>query len=911
MPDNKTEQRRLAYIFNDINSLDLNQLKVHEVLLDYKNNDIIIVKEDKSTFSLFDYIGEKTKNFLKDSHMELANQHLCANETRNGFMSMDDFKLLYKCAEGLTEISKYLLLSQNESFTSESLLYRIENDNELYIEVIIKNNNVSIRPSNNRVVVPERPSIDFINAYSKVGYKDCLIAIDINDDYKIKIFDNVVFNDDFILADGKTFTYNSNTKLFVNDNGNQIKLMPLYKIRLRNSSLISSENILGKLNNDNLIDNEIIDISRVALPNSTLQKLLQNSIPNLYNSFGAKIHSKVLQSNIKSHTNEDTKLYISMNKNQNDLITGQTLKKKVIYKKSPFGYMARKSLSDGDYISLNDIEDFCLEVLIDNTSSFNTDNVINDNVIVLKDSKLTSILELQAFNDGKFKLNALSNGLMKTLSEFQIDRSIDYQFIKLAVNDGIIEIYLDEVLLDREPIDSLEVKFLSVPTLNISFGELRIEPYGYVNKVINKNVYLTSTNVSNDDDLIISREAFSCNSESDKFTIDYTSHDNIIDYIDVYFENQLVDQAIEEKDKIEAIEGNKIYIKNCKDYNIGEYINIINGIDNIKELYQIKDIVDDIMYLDKLVDDEFIGYYVSKYQLTVPIKLFNKSGELLHCKIIKYDYYIRIYFNEAYSINDEFIIQFITVMDNSKIVDKIASVDAVQFANKYDVTTTDVLQTLDAHNVNMSCNGIIINDSIKNKPLVAIGDSIEFDIDFNIFDFIKSYSNNSPILRNMSICALFNISGGSNDILINDKKINTKGNIIPYVLDNIPIAEDGTVEIKIKTNKDITNGKVITSDLRVLLLVKGYEAFSIENINKQITDFGIINNNKILINSADQTSVFIVEKIEDYNIIDIIEPNNILTEAISGYVLYNHNNIVKLLNVLDKKIYLLDKYYVI
>lgn len=892
--------KRLAYIFNDINSLDINNLKKHEVLLDYNNNDIIVVKEDGTLFSMFNYIAEKTKRFLNDTHMTLENQHLLANSKRSGFMSLNDYNLLQLCSNKISEIAEQILLNKKESYNIKSLDYTIEGK-KIIVDAVIKNNNLSIIPKNNIINIPNRPSKDFINAYTKQGYMDCLVYV--NENYEMKLLTNVILNETSIITLEKTYIYNENMNIFINS---EEIIIPLYKIRLRNNTLISSENIMGKLTNDDIVENEIIDIARHERPNESLERLLLKNIHNVYNSFGFKDHSKILMTNLIPEDYNDNYLYISMNKDQYDKLSNQSLNKNPIYKKSPYGYMARKALSIGDYITLNDLSKFTFEILINNRSFDISD--INESFVQFKDVSLNDKINVQVYSNGVVEIDAVQNNELSLITKLNLDLKTDYAFLKLNIGNDLIEIYLNEELMYRDKIDDIKIKYLLIPTMNIGFGEVRIAKYGYINPIINKNTYLI-TNSANDS-IIVETDTISKDENGLKTTSDFNIVDGKIAYIDVSFENQIVDQMDSYSyDIINGIDGNIIYIDNTWQYKQGDIITITDGISNIQNQYRVNDLTDESLILDKIVPYNYENYKVSKWH--VPIKLYDKNNNEVICHIIKNDYWVRIFLDQEYTENSKFKIEFISLLDNGKIPSKIKSVESVQFGDKYTIHSKNKLKTISTQNVDITFNDILVDGSIKNKPLVAINDNIACNIKFNIYDFIRPYVKSSPIINNMVIEASLLICGGNNDVWVNGKKLNTESSIIPYKITDLEVDLNGDVNINITTETQNTIGKLIISDINIDLSVNGFDAFIIENQDNQITDFGIVNDEKILINSKDPVYIYIFELIPHYEVLEEIEEDRILTQEINGWVLYNSNNLIKLVNVITKTMFLLDKCYTI
>ena len=94
------EYRRFVYRPEDINVVkEKGVLNAHEVLLDYNNNDIILIQEDLKEWSLIDFIKNSLADKLSSEHLKLSNAHRIVSDKNNGFMSTSQFKTLNESKE--------------------------------------------------------------------------------------------------------------------------------------------------------------------------------------------------------------------------------------------------------------------------------------------------------------------------------------------------------------------------------------------------------------------------------------------------------------------------------------------------------------------------------------------------------------------------------------------------------------------------------------------------------------------------------------------------------------------------------------------------------------------------------------------------------------------------------------------
>lgn len=891
---------RLAYVLNNVNAIDKSELQPYEILLDYAKSDIIVVQKDLSLFSVKNYISSITRDFLSSTHTKLSNQHLEATSTRSGFLSPTDKIKLDRCAELIKDISN-ILINNKAPYTIKELSFNIVND-KLEITSKVNTGGLDIVPDKTILNIGERPTDTFMNAYDRIGYRDDVVLLDVNTNI-ICIKYNVQYSDDTIVIDGESYNI---TDRFSYKCGNN-EYVPLYKIRRRNNSYISENNIFGKLSDNNITINEITDIGRYTLPvNESLDHVLVSNL-NTGINLSNKIHSKILLSNIKRDIDKQAFVYQSLDNTLIDLVNKQNLGKDVIYKKSPYGTMMRKAFNEGNYISFNQVEDFVLDFLIDTSSIHNDDTMIG-----LIDATLQPVITIGCDNS---KLVVVSGDVKKTID---IDTIRKYQSIKITKRGTLINIYVNEVYKDSL-ISNINymIKFLSIPAKKISLGEVMMTTnMNYVNKHVNSNVYLTDTFITTDNNptLIKRTEQFSLvDKTKNGFTAKF-SNENVLnkdDSIFIYFNNQTVNIPVDMGINIVSIDGNKISLNKIGNLKVNDIIKIFNKYDNIDNSYRINNIQNNIIYIDSIIPQKFKGYSVCKLNNCVPINISINNEKLT--KIVKDDYYIQVILDKAYTSNSVITIDYVEKVDtDNSILDNINSINSIKFADKYTNTTSTLLKSLANTDITYTYKGNIITNAQKTKPIVIINDNIELSLQFNIKDFLMCYDNIESILETLEIAMDIELSGGSNDVLINNKKINTKGNILSISLnkDNLTIDEDFNVNVKISTKTGEKIGKLILDKIYVKLYntpYKNIRVFDVRNSLNQVTDYCVITDDLLFLNSKEETKIFIEEKQDSYVIVSDYTP---LTEEINGYVLANVSGNILIVHVADNRAYHLNKYYV-
>lgn len=915
-------RKGMVYKLADINSLDKNDLFPYELLMDRTKNDLILVNEDKSTFSFKDYITSIASDYLKKDHIKLTNQHPLASYSNSGFMSVDDKKDLDNAIKSINILMEYMSTSlKTGSFTvDDSFTYKIT-DNGIILSGIIHNNNISIVLDELKTIdIGDRPDKDFVNANNKIGYRDDFIYCDLDDDYEVKIVKDVIFVDNELVIRGTICEYNEERHVYKYGDS---EIVPLLRIRRRNSSLISSSNVLGKLNDIEIVSKkEIIDITRRKIGTYSLDHLLSESINEIDANSGTRIHSKIFKTNIKHQIDPFAISYIEFNNNDSCQITNQSLGKKIMYKKSPFGLMMRKSRNIGNFISFNKINTFTLEFLLD-TSCFDQTSVASNEIIILKNSTLDNTLVVSGdINNKLINISCSKDGIFQSeVLSAKIDTSIKYQFIKIVLETNNIKLYVNEKLLCSSKADNLDTQFLQICSLDFSIGNVLLTPnIEYKNELINDNTYLI-------DNITVSKNNYVLIDHDEKFTNELNTSDNFnfeLSLIDsgkisendalyIYFNNEIIDVPICEECKVTMASGNKITIsKGIENIKVGDLVRISKGIDNINNRYKVIDIQGSVILLDKIIKSKYIGYTFSKFELTIPAKIYVNGEELRH--VIREDYYIKILFDKEYPIDSEFEVKYIEKISEDNTLNKISDLDSALFGDKFSINNNNVLKNIDKTSMNIYYNNSAISYTNKTKSMVIINDKINLKINFNIKDFINIYEDKNTILNSLKLLFKISLSGGSNDILINGKKINTNGYLIPYQLTekDLIIDDKFNVTVNISTSKGIKNGKLIISDCNCLCYLDNSNTFNIENAEGKVTDFAIISNKELFINSNSEIEIYAEEVEDNY----LVLPNNIKENQLTdindeGYSLININNIIRLFHNEDRKYYYLNHFYIV
>ena len=893
--------KRLAYVLNDINSISESELQAYELLLDYDKNDLIFIKGDKTKFSLKSFIKESTKNFLSTNHTKTSNQHSIATEESSGFMSAEDKTNLDLALEKLERIYGSVE-NGSDPYIIESNEYIIQDDKLMLPNTKINFNEIIYMPGACVIGIGERPEYDFVNAYDKMSYRDDFIYFNPRTN-NIDIMFNIAYYDDHIEHEGVTYYINKRQAYQYNND----ELVPLYKIRRRNKEYISETNILGKLSYENLSNSELTDIGRYKVPYSEsmdhlLEKTLNNNGVNLSN----KTHSKILISNIKREITDDMLHYFPLNNDSIDRITNQDLGKNIIYKKSPFGNMMRTSSNIGNYITMDDITNFTIDFLIDTT--------------ILDDDEVLSLLT-DTMNK-KFvvyiKDRALSVNYNGSTIDVQFDKVRKYQTVKLIKTNSMLRVYINETYINYISIDNnVTFKFFHLSAINTAIGELVISNNEvYINPYINSNVYLCDSFVTTKDNpiLINRKEQFYLDDTKKEGFVAKFANENVInkgDIIKLYFNKETIDLPIRHT-TITSIAGNKIALSDTGiTFQIGDLVKIYNDeYDLLNETFKIvnKSFGDNgvvYFYLDKCLSSKNVGYKITNANLCAPNGL-SYQGEAIE-NIIKNGYTLNFIAKEAY--DKPIDVNYIEKIESDNSLFNINKVNSVKFDNNYITNESNNILELANTDITYTYKDTLISNTQKRKPIVIINDDITLNLTFNLKDFITCANDISSILKTLNLDTTLSISGGSNDVFINDKKINTKGKVIDIILskDDLIIDDDYNVNIVIKTASDAKKGKLILTDARVKFSFECDYQFSIKNGIGQVTDYAVISDNMLFLNTMAETKIFIEERQDNYFIVDNYTP---LTKNYNGYVLGLVNGNIFIVHTSDNKAYYLDKYYV-
>ena len=247
-------------------------------------------------------------------------------------------------------------------------------------------------------------------------------------------------------------------------------------------------------------------------------------------------------------------------------------------------------------------------------------------------------------------------------------------------------------------------------------------------------------------------------------------------------------------------------------------------------------------------------------------------------------------------------------------IDRISDLDSALFGDKFSINNNNVLKNIDKTSMNIYYNNSAISYTNKTKSMGIINDKSNININSTIKDFINIYEDKNTILNSVKLLFKISLSGGANDILINGKKINTNGYLIPYQLKEKDwiIDDKVNVTVNISTSKGIKNGKLIISDCNCLCYLDNSNTFNIENAEGKLTDFAIISNKELFINSNSEIEIYAEEVEDNY----LVLPNNIKENQLTdindeGYSLININNIIRLFHNEDRKYYYLNHFYIV
>lgn len=824
-----TNNGHIAIRLADFNLIDKNDYVSKELLLNYNNNDLIIPQEDGEVFSFQNYINKinNLKMSIKDHNTN--NCHPFVSDKTSGYLSNTDYLKFTNNTESINKIIDLIMKLIDKHMYSVDELDYVLNGNTLTIkECKIRNllidasisdinftlNNTNIKFQTNKWIKIMLVKLDILNNQISI------IALDKNEEDKI-------------LYDNDIYYWNDITKTYKNENV-QFTFIPLLEIDMISKYIKLVTNT--EVNDiDDILEKELSIINKNENPYETV-----SLISNIYKL---------------NNNNENILLSIPFNKDENEIINGNELNKQCNYKSSPFGFMMINSRNIGYPINVPSFKDFILEFYTDKDYlNIKAEEIItinySSNVLISislsKDTIKINDTELQ------FDLNEnnkyMEFSIIKKASEIIIRYGSAVKIIKL---DGIT---------NTTKFDNLIITSLNTPLGNVNLFKY----FDNYNNAINHNLFSNNTIITNNAKTTKFRSIeFDLNynsSDSRLFNLNIPNTENDIiksgDCMQLSFFNRICNNTITLSDEASfLIVDNKICrnaINTNLKLNIGDNI-MVNEID----VYKVIDNFEGTYYLDKCILEES-----DKINISVIYPDNNSFFNLYINDILFTNYSIRIIdnsysivFREDININSKFKIEFNEELTSDLIIEDINDIQQVTFCDVPSILYKKNEIVFTENSIKIKYN----EEILENNDIMIALDSKEV-INIKLLGTISKFKNYAQLLDLFNIEVVIAITGGSNDIEIINNNIksiyNTESKIVKLNIPITSIDENGNFDIDIKTTGNVTNSKLIITDVVINTISKIdllYAYFN--NQLNYITDYLFIDNGEVIYNTCEQVAI--------------------------------------------------------
>lgn len=815
------EYRRFVYRPEDINVVkEKGVLNAHEVLLDYNNNDIVLIQEDLKEWSLIDFIKNSLADKLSSEHLKLSNAHRIVSDKNNGFMSTAQFKTLNESKELLEEIKNKIMITEDLS-DIEIINKEFElNENDITVNLSVKLGSFIYR-INKTISVLDRPDIDFVGMSGKTGIRYDLIDIVVNDDklldieYKadIKILENCVYDNDEIYEYRKGYLYNEEKRIY-----------PLYTIEVRNNNRFSIENKNGYIK-ENLELNDIYDF-KIG-----------------YDFTKTRYITSLKDSN---YTKNSVIAYVPFNGDSIEKKSKIDLNKNISFKNSPYGYMMRSCINEGNMIDIIKQRNFSCEFLI-------TNEYVDEELVSFYNVQIEKVLSIY-IEDDKLYIKDMNGNVAKSniIKDSFIFINIKFmstlQFVQISQNGG------NEMQLNTN-IDITSIRKFQINGINTPIGQFIIyNNTTYSNNLVNNNLNLFNKSELYNEKIITYREKiFNLYDSNEYFNVSVNKFnpDKLSkgDYLIFNFNKNL---AIYSDDEVKIIDhsGNKLVLEDGHNLEEGDIVTIKKYREYYNTMILFVDGND--VYINNIPN--FSLFNATIYNIDKNSAYFNlyyEDNVLPNVERISKSVY-KVYIDRDIPLDAVFKIRFNEIL-NEKF--KIGEITSVLFDNE--LALSNILEkTFDKSEITIKYNGVqVSNDFLKNEKVIFINDTVELECEIFLNDFID-FSKIDPLLFNdlIHVSAEIEMSSGSNDLYINDK-LYKRGNVISsYKINNEVdklIDPNGVVNIKIRTGKGSKKGKLLLGNFKIRLysVNKENNLFYLKNENDKIIDFVMRHNDVIYINT--------------------------------------------------------------
>lgn len=922
--------KRIAYVLKDYNTINPNEILPNEILLDYENEDFVIINSQGKPIKFKEYVQDCLKDVLTTDHMTRDNQHMIATDEVPGFMS-PEYKLVIdevqKIVAGFDDMLKNNIV--NSKILINKFDYRITN-RKLEIMAVVDNAN-HMESVVGIIDLGDRPTKNFMNIYNQYGYRNDLIYVECSPEeaLNIKYATDIYYSDDKIILNGVECLYDKDRAVYNYDGLTYI--VPIILINRRNNELVSETNINGKFSNNYISPEELYDISRRKLPNISYNRIIEIIKEQLANGNTNSImdKTKIIKSNISYMIDTPKTLcYIPFNNNDMDQISGLSLNKNCTFKSSPFGKMMNYSEKEGDSIAIkNNGNEFKMDMLLDIS---NIDTTRKQTILSIYNPLLNDpLFKFQYIGNEEFSIEYKS--LINKFNVSQLDKVINrYNMITIVMHRYNISVILNNNLVCtmNTDVDLSGMSNFKINSLTFPIGSVVVssDVENTNNPYINQNVILLEKfNIASKNTILEYRElqftTKNLQGISDDVSINiYTDgiKSNQIkqgSLIELNFGKELV-YLLNPVSKINYINGNVITLNNNNIRSI-EKTNMFKTGDNIivskdengiesRDIYTIQFIQGDDLVLDRLIDSDCINYYVSNMANTTYVKLVDSAQEIIGNVGIR-DNIVKIISKKTYTSDTPFKLYYIKKKSTSNIIDCIKDIENVLFdGNRVEAIIDRLIKNAQLTDTIINVNGEDITRPTKDIAIYK-EDSINVKINY---DLLKAINETSYVSLNNMLDISCTIDLYTNVPIILNGKFIYNDDFIRTIDVPVIINKDNSISININSEEsDIELKELIITKLNISVKFKdGFnKIFTRKDTRGRILDYLIMCNHGLFSNVS-PLNMTISQKFDNF---EYGRQVIYLTDIVDGYRLVSDNNLIKVEQVDNGKIYRLDKYYVI
>lgn len=865
--------KRISYQPKDYNEVkQVDELKAHEILLKYEDNDIVITDENCNPHSLKEFINSKVKNLLSTDHMKDNNQHNIATKDNDGFLSSE----MYKAILSMEESVKYILdilnaNAKHNPFITDYFDYSLK-DNILLINSLSVNNGVR----NYSLTDETMKLVGGINTYPTTS----LVYLNITDNgFTLEKSNTIFFSDIFITIGDDSYIYDK--KIFVYTNGEKI-IYPLLVITNNHTLLKDCDEVLFS---------DLVDVNIYKFDNISLNTKKEYGLYELLTNVTKTLSNKVF-------------LYAGMNGNDTDIKSGNEFNRNIKYKTSPYGKMGYGTSQPSDIISFADRSSFFLSFMID------TDEIVNETVIKITDDTFTKYIDC-SFNPNDKTIVVSLNGdkIYATIKRIR-------KYSTISINVSETELV---ILQDNEEIISKDVtnknKFNKIQLVN---NKMPIGQILLADEVINDDNIIQYKN--NEDGMLIG--SFDVLSNNDLFsrveksmTIATAGSNLYISSLSNYTKlskGDVLRLSLDDKcvpfynsnTKIISVDNDIIYTDLQKFMKVGKNIVIYN--DNLSKYYNVNitEVGENFIIIDRIISDDIIGLNISDSEDVRYAELYI-NGNLMTNMVHVDDYNFDIYVDKDYDISSKIDIVYYKKINNNCDFEPIHDIAEVCVNDNMTDSLLEFKKEYQLKDLSCKYNDVLIDNSVfeKNEHIAFSNDKkVKLDISFNVNDSLIFQNVDMNVVRNyLNISAICEIWTGSNPFSINgiqyqgNSQISTKVELKDLVCDY-----NGLVTISIETESGQYKSKIILDDFKVSLFFKDMKKiFFNKDGYGRMNNITVYGKDYILSDVKEKLSIITVRKYDSEPEYCDYSNAKILGDYDDKFIIKDYNNLIKLAKPTD------------